>query len=81
MVQVSEAIYRNGNLKLLEKLHLHDGDRVKVRVESVDGPATQEDQPTTPTTAIDPLHGLRISTGIPDLAEHFDDYRFGRRKP
>jgi hypothetical protein len=26
----------------------------------------------------DPLAGLRVATGIEDLAEHFDDYRFGR---
>jgi hypothetical protein len=29
----------------------------------------------------DPLAGLRVSTGIIDLAEHFDEYRFGRRTP
>lgn len=26
----------------------------------------------------DPLAGLQVSTGIVDLAERFDDYRFGR---
>jgi len=26
------------------------------------------------------LKGLCCDTGIADLAEHFDDYRFGRRK-
>ena len=29
----------------------------------------------------DPLAGVRVSTGIADLAEKFDDYRFGRRRP
>jgi hypothetical protein len=28
---------------------------------------------------VDPLAGIRVSTGAADLAEHFDDYRFGRR--
>ncbi len=28
---------------------------------------------------VDPLADVRTSTGIADLAEHFDGYRFGRR--
>jgi len=32
-------------------------------------------------TPTDPLDGVRSATGIPDLAENFDDYRFGRRQP
>lgn len=29
----------------------------------------------------DPFEGLAVDMGIVDLAEHFDDYRFGRRIP
>ena len=35
--------------------------------------------PPTPAADGDPLAGIRIATGLVDLAEHFDDYRFGRR--
>jgi hypothetical protein len=31
-----------------------------------------------PTNEADPLAGIRVATGIPDLAERFDDYRFGK---
>lgn len=36
--------------------------------------------PPDPGHEDDPLAGVRASTGIADLAEHFDDYRFGRRR-
>ena len=29
----------------------------------------------------DSLKGVHCPTGIPDLAEHFDDYRLGRHNP
>jgi hypothetical protein len=29
----------------------------------------------------DPLDGIDCATGIPDLAEHFDDYRLGHLNP
>ncbi len=32
-----------------------------------------------PADIDDPLMGVRTATGIADLAEHFDDYRLGRR--
>ena len=32
-------------------------------------------------TPADPLDGLRVATGIADLSENFDDYRFRRRRP
>lgn len=31
-----------------------------------------------PTSEVDPLADIRVATGIPDLAERFDDYRFGK---
>lgn len=31
-----------------------------------------------PSISADPLAGIRVATGIFDLAEQFDDYRFGK---
>jgi hypothetical protein len=76
MSQVITAIYENGVLKPLDRLRLDEHEHVRVTVESVPGP----DGGLLPP-AVDPLADLRVSTGIPDLAEHFDDYRFGRRQP
>ena len=46
------------------------------------GNGARESGNTRPAPAADdPLAGLRASTGITDLAERFDDYRFGRKTP
>jgi hypothetical protein len=75
MSQVVQAVYENGVLRPMERLDLPEHQQVRVIVEAVlpgsNVPAGQ--------TPIDPLAGLRVSTGIPDLAENFDDYRFGTR--
>lgn len=42
--------------------------------------STEETCTGTASTPTDPLADLRISTGLSDLAEQFDSYRFGRRK-
>ena len=77
MGQVVEAVYENGVLKPLERLDLNEREHVRITVEPLSVPSDdQQDQ-----IAIDPLDGIRVATGIPDLAEHFDDYRFGRRNP
>jgi predicted DNA-binding antitoxin AbrB/MazE fold protein len=69
-----DAIYENGVLRPLENLDLADHQQVRVTIEIVrDTTATQ------PANDEDPLAGIRIATGLGDLAEHFDDYRFGRR--
>ena len=70
MSQVVRAVFENGLLRPLDHLDLQDQQQVRVIVET----AAQD-------TAEDPLAGVRVSTGIPDLAEHFDDYRHGRRQP
>jgi predicted DNA-binding antitoxin AbrB/MazE fold protein len=70
MSQVVLAIFENGVLRPLEHLELQERQQVRVTVD-----------PASPEAAEDPLAGLRVSTGIPDLAECFDDYRFGRRTP
>ena len=76
MSQVITAIYEDGVLKPLDRLQLDEHEHVRVTVESAPG---RDALPLPP--AADPLANLRVSTGIPDLAEHFDDYRFGRRQP
>ena len=77
MLQVVQAIYENGVLRPMEHLDLRERQQVRVTVE----PSSQEASSGTKESLSDPLAGIRVSTGIPDLAEHFDDYRFGRRQP
>ena len=74
MSQVVQAIYENGVLRPLTSLELQEHQQVRITVEPVSPGAN------TPGSE-DPLAGLRVSTGIADLAENFDDYRFGRRRP
>jgi predicted DNA-binding antitoxin AbrB/MazE fold protein len=77
MVQAVQAIYENGVLKPLQKLNLGEHQQVQLIINS--------DAVTAPgggsTESDYPLKGLCCDTGIADLAEHFDDYRFGRRTP
>ena len=74
MTQTVAAIFEDGVLKPLKKLVLAEHEEVQVTVES------QASQEVPLTDSDDPLRGLATATGIPDLAEHFDDYRFGRRQ-
>ena len=74
MTQTFLAIYENGILRPLEHLQLQELQQVRVTVESeVPVPLPGD------SSLEDPLAGLRVSTGIPDLAEKFDDYRLGKR--
>lgn len=75
MSQMIQAIYEDGVLKPLEKLMLGEHQQVQITVE----PQVAVDHPRSQATD-DPLSGVRASTGISDLAEHFDDYRLGGRK-
>ena len=75
MTYVIQAVYENGVLKPLEKLELGEHQRVQITVEAQAAVGEPRDQAKS-----DPLEGVHVATGIPDLAEHFDDYRFGRRK-
>ncbi|HLJ12802.1 MAG TPA: antitoxin family protein [Planctomycetaceae bacterium] len=77
MIQTVDAIFEDGVLKPLQKLELHEHAQVRVTVEPV---GTSQNGLQSSSTE-DPLEGLRVATGITDLAENFDDYRFGRRKP
>jgi predicted DNA-binding antitoxin AbrB/MazE fold protein len=78
MTQIVRAVYENGVLRPLEKLVLREHEQVQISVHS-SAPANVEQKPDG--SPRDPLEGLRIATGVSDLAENFDDYRFGRRQP
>ncbi len=74
MALTIDAIYENGVLRPLGNLELAEHQQVRVTVEvAPDLPATH------PANDEDPLASIRIATGLGDLAEHFDDYRFRRR--
>jgi predicted DNA-binding antitoxin AbrB/MazE fold protein len=78
MIQTVQAIFENGVLRPLEKLDLKEHEKVQISIRSA-GPTTVDEKRSD--SHPDPLEGLRIATGIQDLAENFDDYRFGRRQP
>ena len=69
MTHVIEAIYENGVLRPLERLALKEHERVQVTVQSA-GVATGDGEGERWPS--DPLEGIRVSTGISDLAEHFE---------
>ena len=78
MTQQAFAVYEHGTLKLLGPVSLTEQQKVRLEITVVDEADADE---TKADEVDDPLAHLRIQTGIPDLAEHFDDYRFGLRKP
>ena len=74
MTQIIRAVYEGGVLRPLDSLSLAERQHVTITVQSPDSAA--------PLDVIDdPLSGLRVGTGIVDLAEHFDEYRHGTRQP
>lgn len=78
MSQVIDAVFEHGILRPLDTLELSENDRVRLTIDRIEsnGDATVEAESPN-----DPLAGVGMSTGIFDLAEHFDEYRFGRRSP
>jgi predicted DNA-binding antitoxin AbrB/MazE fold protein len=76
MGQAVQAIYENGVLRPLQKLNLGEHQQVQLIIDT-DAVAGQQEG----SDRADPLNGVRCATGIPDLAEHFDDYRLGCRNP
>ena len=61
MSQVIHAVYEAGILRPLDPLHLQEHEQVRVTVESL--PA---ESANPPTATVDPLAGVRVSTGIAD---------------
>jgi predicted DNA-binding antitoxin AbrB/MazE fold protein len=78
MTQIIQAIYANGVFRPLESLDLPENQQFRIIVET---PANAAIASTAEDEANNPLAGLETTTGIRDLAENFDDYRFGIRKP
>ena len=76
MGQAIQAVYENGMFRPLEKLGLSEHQQVQLIIET--GAAVD---PSRKSGHDDPLDGVGCATGIPDLAEHFDDYRLGCRNP
>lgn len=68
MTQVIQAVYENGVFRPLEKLELGEHQQVRITVE-LGVPPLGRNEPAN----VDPLDGIRVSTGIRDLAEHFGD--------
>ena len=78
MTQQALAVYEHGTLKLLGPVSLAEQQKVHVEITAVD----ETDSTNAEAATVEyPLAHIRIQTGISDLAEHFDDYRFGLRKP
>jgi predicted DNA-binding antitoxin AbrB/MazE fold protein len=75
MPMIVDAVYENGVLRSLAGLDLPERQQVRVTVEVAPYMAA-----TPPGSDDDPLADIRIATGLGDSAEHFDDYRFGRRR-
>jgi len=73
MTQQALAVYEHGMLKLLDPVLLAEQQKVRLEITVVDDAVVD--------AVVDPLDGIEVDTGIPDLAEHFDDYRFGLRQP
>jgi hypothetical protein len=74
MTHTFDAIFVGGVLRPLGSPELPENQTLRVTVES-----TADELPIE--AGVDPLAGLAFDTGISDLAENFDDYRFGRRGP
>ncbi len=85
MASMSEsirAIYENGVFKPLVHLNLPEHQQVQLIVEPAPAEETPaEETPASGNGSADPLAGIRTTTGIPDLAENFDNYRFGKQRP
>ena len=77
MFQTIRAIYENGVFKPLDLPNLSEQEQVRLIVE----PVAPEASSPGGNGHVDPLAGVRSPTGISDLAENFDDYRFGSKNP
>jgi len=77
MTNSIRAVYENGVFRPLDTPNLPEHQQVRLTVESI----VTNMKGKTETDGGDPLADVRVSMGISDLAEHFDDYRFGRRQP
>lgn len=74
MNKTIRAIYQDGVFHPLEEVDLKDKSQVLVTVES---------SPVDENGAVvseDPIAGITFSSGLGDLSQRFDDYRFGNKQ-
>ncbi len=74
MNKTIRAIYEGGVFHPLDVVELEDKSEVLVTVES---PETNDSKSVSTD---DPLAGISFSSGIGDLSQQFDDYRFGQKQ-
>jgi len=73
MNKTIRAIYEHGVLRPLEDIELEENAEVVVTIESMPHAISESEKVS------DPLAGIIFASGIGDLAQNFDDYRFGRK--
>jgi len=73
MIKTIRAIYKNGVLQPLQEVELEENAEVVLTFESP--PVTTAEPPN----GTDPLAGISFASGLGDLAQNFDDHRFGRK--
>ena len=74
MNKTIRAIYQGGVFHPLEEVDLKDKSKVRVTVESRRATEKEAESPD------DPIAGISFSSGLGDLSQRFDDYRFGSKK-
>lgn len=74
MNKTIRAIYQGGVFHPLEEVDLKDKSEVLVTVES-----TPTDEKVA-ASSDDPIAGISFSSGLGDLSQRFDDYRFGNKQ-
>lgn len=74
MNKTIRAIFENGVLRPFEDIELEENAEVVVTVESMPHSTSELESEN------DPLAGISFASGTGDLAQNFDDYRFGRKK-
>lgn len=73
MKKTVRAIYQGGVFHPLEEVNLKDKSELLVTVES-----TQASEMSA--SSDDPIAGISFSSGLGDLSQRFDDYRFGSKQ-
>ena len=73
MSKTIRAVFENGVLRPLDNIELAEHTEVVLTFES----RTEANEKAT--IGIDPLLGINFASGLGDLAQNFEDYRFGRK--
>jgi predicted DNA-binding antitoxin AbrB/MazE fold protein len=75
LTRVIQAVYENGVLRPLVAIDLNEHQQVRIIIE---GTSKENVEDTDALSTDDPHCGFRISLGIPDLSENFNDHRLGK---